>query len=274
MQSLLEKVWADLTLGDGFGEGTDHAERWLERQGLDPSDAHYLSRQGFERLLTYRRLVRGNLREALERCMPGVVARLGATFDEYFARFLRERGPRSHYLRDVTPEFLEFCVPLWATDERVPAYVIELADHEALQVTIGSLQARPKGHVSEELDLETGVEFIDACRIVHYAHAIHELSHDETDPSSPRRESTWLLVYRSPAHEVRTLKLTALAAAILLRLIELKETLRQAIVVACTERGTALGEEVLTGTATLLADLADRGVLLGKPAYRISEIGE
>lgn len=274
MQSLLERVWADLTLGDGFGDALEGAEPWLERQGLDPSDAQYLSRQGFDRLLTYRRLVRGNLREALELCMPRVVARLGGTFDEYFARFLRERGPRTHYLRDVTPEFLEFCVPLWATDERVPAYVIELADHEALQVTIGSLQARPSGHVSEELDLEAGVEFIDACRIVHYEHAVHELSDDAADHTPPPGESTRLLVYRSPEHEVRYLKLTALAATILLRLMELKETLKQAIVVACAECRTPLGEEVLTATATLLADLADRGVLLGKSAYRVSEIGK
>jgi hypothetical protein len=206
--------------------------------------------------------------------MPRVVARLGATFDEYFARFLRARGPRTHYLRDVTAEFLEFCVPLWAVDPRVPAYVIELADHEALQVTIGSLQARPKEHFPEELDLETGVEFIDACRIVHYEHAIHELPDDERDHTHPRRESTWLLVYRSPEHQVRTLKLTVLAAAIVLRLMELKESLKQAIVVACAEHRTPLGDEVLTGTAALLADLADRGVLLGKSAYRVSEISD
>ena len=243
MQSQHERLWADLTLGS-FGDEPEQpdARAWLERQGLDAADTQFLEQQGLERLLVYRRLVRSNLREALERCMPRVVARLGATFDEYFARFLRERGPRTHYLRDVAPEFLEFCVPLWATDARVPAYVIELADHEALELTIASMQARPKGHVPAELSLEAGVEFIDACRIVHYEHAIHELV-DETDPSRPRRESTWLLVYRSPEHEVRTLKLTALAAAILLRLVELKETLKQAVVTACTVTRNALGGE-------------------------------
>ena len=266
MQSRLEKLWADLTLGAGFGDEPDApgAQAWLAQQDLDARDRQFLEQQGLERLLVYRRLVRGNLREALELCMPRVVARLGATFDEYFARFLQERGPRTHYLRDVTPEFLEFCVPLWAIDARVPAYVIELADHEALQMTIASLQARPKGHVPAELSLEAGVEFIDACKIVHYEHAIHELAEDETDRSLPRRESTWLLVYRSPDHGVRTLKLTALAAAILLRLVELKETLKQAIVTACAERRTPLEAELLTGTAALLADLADRGVLLGQ----------
>jgi len=266
MQSRLERVWVDLTLGDGFGDEPEQpaARAWLGRLGLDAADAQFLEEQGLERLLVYRRLVRGNLHEALERSMPRVVARLGATFDEYFARFLRERGPRTHYLRDVTSEFLEFCVPLWATDARVPAYVIELADHEALQMTIASMQARPKGHVPAELSLEAGVEFIDACRIVHYEHAIHELDEDETAANPPGRESTWLLIYRSPDHEVRTLKLTALAAAILLRLVELKETLKQAIVTACAERRIPLDEGLLTGTAALLADLADRGVLLGQ----------
>lgn len=266
MQDLLERVWADLTLGDGFAEANEDAHAWLERQGLAASDVAYLRRQGLGRLLTYRRLVRGNLREALELGLPRVVARLGATFDEYFDRFLRERGPRTHYLRDVTPEFLEFCVPFWATDTRVSPYLIELADHEALALGIASMRARPKHHVPDELDLAAGVQFIDACRIVHYEHAIQELSEDESDHTPPRRESTWLLVYRSPEHQVRYLKLTPLAAAILVRLLDLDETLERAIVVACADQRTPVTEDVLNGTATLLADLADRGVLLGKRA--------
>ena len=69
----------------------------------------------------YRELVRGNLREAIQLSIPRSMARLGALFDEYFDRFLVERAPRTHYLRDVTPELLEFCAPLWAGDARVPA---------------------------------------------------------------------------------------------------------------------------------------------------------
>jgi|SRR6187399_127730 len=273
MQDLLERVWADLTLGDGFAEASNDANAWLDRQGLTDSDAEYLRRQGLGRLLTYRRLVRGNLREALVQSLPRVVARLGPTFDEYFDRFLRERGPRTHYLRDITPEFLEFCVPFWATDTRVSPYLIELADHEALELSIASMRARPTHHVPDELSLDAGVEFIDACRIVQYEHAIQELSEDESDHTPPRRESTRLLVYRSPEHQVRYLKLTPLAAAILARLRDLEETLERAIVVACADQRTRLDEEVLNGTATLLADLADRGVLLGKRAGAPSQAG-
>lgn len=266
MQEALEKALAELTLGRGFA-ADDRAgmRQWLERHGLSPSDTEYLEAQGPARLLTYRRLVRGNLREAIEVTMPRVVARLGPVFDEYFERFLAERGPRTHYLRDVTPEFLEFCVPLWAVDRRVPPYLIELSEHESLEVIIASMQSRPKNHCPDALSLDAGVAFIDACRVVHYEHAIHELSETETCRSAPRRESTWLFVYRDPEHTVRYLKLTPLAATLLERLIHLKETLRQAVVIACEDHHTPLTEEVLSGTAALLADLSERGALLGQP---------
>ncbi len=261
----MRKRWPISTLGSGL-HANDRAaiEAWFQRHGVAEEDAKYLLDTGLERLLTYRRLVRGNLREALSTTMPRVVARLGPVFDEYFDRFLAEQGPRTHYLRDVTPEFLEFCAPLWATDSRVLPYLLELADHEALQIEIGAMAVRPRDHVPEDLELDAGVEFIDACRIVYYEHAIHELSEDESDRTPPRREATWLFVYRNPEHEVRYLKLTPLAAAILARLIELGETLRQAVVNACAERQTALSEAVLRGTAQLLADLSERGALYGR----------
>lgn len=265
MQEPLEKALAELALGPGFSADDDAArEAWLARHGLSAEDADYLRATGLRRLFTYRRLVRDNLREALNATLPRMVARLDSTFDEYFERFLAERAPRTHYLRDVANEFLEFCAPLWVADRRVAPYLLELGDHEALQIEIASLRARPKSHSPAELELDAGVQFIDACRIVFYEHRIHELSDDETDRSKPRREPTWLLVYRSPDHEVRTLELTPLAAGILTRLIELRETLRQAVLNACRERKTPLTPEVLQGTAQLLADLAERGALFGR----------
>jgi len=265
VQEALEKALAELALAQDFSVDDDQALRaWLTRHRVSPVDTEHLIRQGPRRLLTYRRLVRGTLREAIELTLPRVVARLGPVFDEYFARFLAERAPRTHYLRDVTPEFLEFCAPDWACDARVAPYLLELADHEALQLEIAAMQARPKGHVADELELDAGVVFVDACRIVHYFHAIHELSESTEARETPRSESTWLFVYRNPDHEVRTLKLTPLAAAILSRLLELQETLRKAVLNACAEHEVPVTQDVLSGTATLLADLSERGALLGK----------
>ena len=78
----------------------------------------------------------------------------------------------------------------------------------------------------------------------------------------PVAEPTALLVYRSPEHEVRYLETSALGADILERLLA-REALGAAIRGACESSGLALETSVVDGTATLLADLAERGALLG-----------
>ncbi len=220
-----------------------------------------------DRLGVYRDLVRGNLREAMQLSIPRSIARLGPTFDEYFDRFLAERGPRTHYLRDVTPELLEFCAPLWRDDARVPRYVHDLARHEALHIEVSALPAPARGREPSPLALEQGVALSEALRLVRYDHAVHELPEAEDDRSpAPAREVS-LLVYRSPEHEVRYLELTPLARGIVSRLLS-GENLGAALAAAAAAEGISLTENVLSGAAKLLADLAERGVVLGPRAPR------
>jgi len=61
---------------------------------------------------------------------------------------------------------------------------------------------------------------------------------------------------------VRYLALTPLAADIVEGLLAGK-TLREAVLTATERRGLAPSANVLEGTATVLADLAERGALLG-----------
>jgi len=264
VQKALEAALAELTLGERIEPGDVHAvDAWLTKHQVAVDDADYIKERGLDRLLTYRKLVRANLRDAIEVTMPRVTARLGPLFEEYFDRFAVEQGPRTHYLRDVCSEFLAFSAPLWALDQRVMPYLLELADHEVLRIELASMQAGVARDADDELALEKGIQFIEACRIVYYEHALHELSDDEDDRTLPRATPTHLFAYRSPEHEVRYLKLTDLAAQILIRLLALKEPLGAAIRTACEDRGVPLSEEVLTGTAELLADLAERGALVG-----------
>jgi hypothetical protein len=259
MQQALEGVFAELLLGPP--RTRSELKELTDRHGVAEADAAALA-ESFERLLVYRELVRGNLREAMQLSIPRSMARLGALFDEYFDRFLSERAPRTHYLRDVTPELLDFCAPLWQRDSRVPAYLGDLAIHEALHIEVSALPALPRGHVAAPLVLERGVELGAALRLVRYSHAVHELPADEQDRSEPSRRDVALLVYRSPEHDVRYLELTPLAAGIIERLVAgraLGDSVREA---AAAERA-ALTEAVLSGAAALLADLAERGVVWG-----------
>lgn len=255
----VERVLAELTLGPPPSAATLAA--LCREHEVSAADAAALS-ESLPRLAVYRDLVRANLREALRLSIPRSMARLQHVFDEYFDRFLAERAPRTHYLRDVTPELLDFCAPLWETDARVPAYLLELARHEALHVQVSAMPALPRGHVAAGLALEQGVALSSALQLVAYRHAVHELPDDESDRALPEARAVSLLVYRSPEHDVRYLELTPLARGIVERLL-LGDSLGGAIQNAAAAEGALLTETVLSGAAQLLAELAERGVVWG-----------
>ncbi len=269
MPHRLEGLFADLVLGPA--PSPESLRALSHKYAVDADDAAALD-ESFERLAVYRELVRSNLREALQLSIPRCMARLGPLFDEYFDRFLSERGPRTHYLRDVTPELLAFCKPLWVADARVPSYLVELGLHESLHIEVSALPSLPRGHVPAPLLLERGVELCAALRLVCYRHAVHELPADEQDQSLPAEREVSLLVYRSPEHEVRYLELTPLARGIVQRLL-LAATLGDAVQRAAADVGAALSEAVLAGAAQLLADLAERGIVRGPRGPRDGENG-
>jgi hypothetical protein len=261
MQSALEALMAEVVFGPPVAE--NGFEALLARHALSAADGAAL-RADFERLVVYRKLVRGTLHDAVELAVPRTIARLGAVFEEYFERFLSEQGPRTHYLRDVTSELLDFCAPLWPADVRVPAWALDLARHEALRIVVSSAGEPVVAHELGELDLEQGLCFVQAARVARYAFAVHRLPSDEADRTAPERTATALFVYRDPAHDVRYLELSPLAASLLERLLA-GETLKDALLAACAATGTEPGA-ALDGTARLLTDLAARGVLLGATA--------
>lgn len=262
MTPALEAALGELVLGPELDPSDEAAVRsWLARHSVEGPDAQSILEGELERLLVYRTLVRKTLRGALELSIPRSMARLGPLFDESFDRFLRERGPRSRYLRDVTGELLDFCAPLWRADPRVPSYITDLARHEALHIEIASTP-RAGAARAVELDLGASLAFVEASRVMHYQHAVHRLPDDVESREAPEPQPTDLFVYRAPDHEVRYLELTPLAARILERLLG-GQALGECLSAAATELGIPLDDDVLTGTARLLADLSERGALLG-----------
>lgn len=271
MQRALESAFAELILGARLDpDDTAGLDAWLGRHGVAPDDALAIREQEIRGLLVYRKLVQGTLRDAVELGIPRSMARLGPLFDEYFARFLAERGPTTHYLRDVTTELLDFCAPLWANDPRVPAYLLELARLEALRIEIAAAPPRSEPEALAPLELDAGLAFSEAQRLLYCCYRVHELSESLEDRSLPEHSPTQLLVYRSPDHMVRYLELTPLAAAIVSRL-QAGESLKDSLLGATRAAGTELDDATLSGAATLLADLSARHVLLGPCAARAAK---
>lgn len=260
----IEQAYASLTLGAEVDlEDPVASAAWLTSAGVHPEDQRAILQVGAARLGIYRTLVRGNIEGAIELAIPRTIARLGrAAFDRELAAWLAERGPRTHYLRDVTSEFLDFCESRWQRDPELPDYLSDLARHEALSIVIASEQSRVVDDECGELALDAPVRFIEAARLVHYRHAVHRLSEAESSREAPDASPVSLLVYRSPEHDVRYLELTPLAASILDHLL-CGHTLQQALLSGCEVLGVRLTQAVLEGTSKVLADLAERGALLG-----------
>jgi hypothetical protein len=235
---------------------------WLADAGFGGDDLEAMARLEDRRILLYRKLVRRGLRAAIRVEIPRSAARLGPAFDAYVARYFEEELPRSRYLRDVAFEFVAWAAPRWASDEAVPSYLADLARHELIAFEVACDPEPPRAPTGLPLDLERPVAFIAAARLARYQHAVHKLDADESARDAPAREPTAMLVYRDADHEVRYLDLTPLAAAILDRLLG-GAPLRDAVLGGCAELGAAVDAPVLEGTARLLSDLGDRGVMLG-----------
>lgn len=208
-----------------------------------------------ERLGVYRRLVRGSMREAIESILPRTVALLGSRFDDELDRFYRERGPKTHYLRDVPLELVEHLGPRWRDDPTLPSHLADVARLEALELTVAIGDDR-RADARAELRLDAPALFQEAVAQASFDHAVHE----EAEP--PARRPVALLVYRDAEHALRTLELTPAAEAIVRRL-RAGEPLGSAIEAGARDVGLPVDDALLSGTARLLADLGDRGVLLG-----------
>jgi hypothetical protein len=103
--------------------------------------------------------------------------------------------------------------------------------------------------------------FAEPKRLIHLAWAVNEVPRDD-EAAEPAERPVSILVYRDAEHRSRFLELTPLAAAILVRLFA-GDALGEAMVAACTAQAHPLDDAVLGGAARLLADLGERGVLLG-----------
>ncbi len=249
---------ADQALGD-------EPEQWLRAQGVEPPDEQAMAAIGAPRLLVYRSLVRAGLRSVLRAFLPRTVARLGPDgLTSAFDGWLDEAAPRSRYLRDVPAAMVEWARRAWPADPQVPEYLVDLARLEVFEEEIDAAPDEPPVEGTEaQLVLDRPLSFTGALRIADFDHAIHTLPADVDDRTVPAKEPTTLLLYRDGDHEVRTLTLSPLARAVLVRLIDEGQTVSEAVAAGAHEVGEAVDGEVLGRLSTLLADLAERGVLRG-----------
>jgi hypothetical protein len=258
----LHALIADACFGDSEDALAGDAGAYLAKHGVEGEDAEaMLAGGGSRRLGLYRQLVRHNVVNVASTILEHTRARLDAHVPDEFARsvaaFLAAVGPRTPHLRDVPAELLAWAAPRWREDARIPAWLVDHAELELVDFTIGVAPRPPAPPPLADVTADRALVFGDPRVIVHLDWAVHERRGEE-----PEKRAVHLLVYRDAQHAVRYLELTPLASQIL-ELLFAGRPLAAAMVEACAASGQAMDDSVLGGAARLLADLGERGVLLG-----------
>ncbi|MGO8999349.1 MAG: putative DNA-binding domain-containing protein [Polyangiaceae bacterium] len=242
---------------------------FLESHGVDAEDVAAIMAAP-PRLSLYRRLVRNNLTGVTEKILKRTRARVNAlaagSFDASFASFLDQVGPRTHHLRDVPGEFLDWVEPQWRARAGawgdLPAWVADLARHELVEFQVAAAAVSKEPARVTEIAAGRPLVFAEAVRLMQYAFAVHELPLDIDDRSEPSPSPTSLLVYRDGENVVQVLALSPFAAAITRRLLG-GAPLLDAVRDAATDVGASPG---VLDVSRFLADLGERGILLGARA--------
>lgn len=249
--------------------GADEASRedlraFAAAHGIEGDDLDAIEAVGAERFLVYRSLVHNRMRNTIRDFIGRAAARLGTRrLKADFADWMEDVAAHSPYLRDVPAEFVSWAAPRWAADEGIPDYLIDLARHELLEYDILNDHRGGESPTGLELALDKPLRFDGAARLMSYAYAVHKMSQDAEDREHPEQVPARLLVYRDPKNKVRYLELTPLAYAVLVQLLEHHQPVAEGLRAACETLGEPLDDERLGTAATLLSDLAERGVLLG-----------
>jgi hypothetical protein len=219
----------------------------------------------------YRRMVRARFYQVVDHGFERLIGAIGADrFHRLVDRFLAEQPPRSPYLRDVPGEFLRFVENRRDVLGELAPYALDLMRYEWAELDAAYSHEEVRPDEVTELDMERPAVLSPAHRLLDLEYRVHTMGTDGSGaPTAP--DPIALLLYRDRrTHEVETLELTPVAA-MMLAAIEAREggafrPLVQVVRDAAERHGAAVDVAFVDALSALLADLTERGVLLGSRA--------
>ena len=209
-----------------------------------------------DRWLLYRHMVRTRLRAMIANALSRTVAALGEeAWTSWFDRWLDEAPPRTRYIREIVPELLDYCSPRWERDAGVPPWVIELAALEATRWEVGYTD-EPKPEAGE-LAFEKVPVLSPATRVLRFAHPVHEKRDAYVE------QPTQLCVYRRPDDKTVVWAVDAFTAGIVEAFATGDRTITDTVKAVAARLEIPLDEKLVHRIGTVLAELVQRGILLG-----------
>jgi len=239
----------------------------LQRQAVqaclspEPS-AEQLAQLGDARIwLVYRDAIRKRLRAELRLALPRTRATVGdPAFDRAFEKFLASDPPRTRFFHFIPDLFAIGAAQDFAATPALPPHAADLCRYEAALRTVADLpDAVPTG--LSEFAFELRPVLAPALRLLELRHAVHVEPAPEQGYAPGEHH---LCVYRRPEErKAGTLKLNAVGYDLLKRFESGEQTVAESIQHVAAQRSLHVDERFLDGLCTMLADLIERGVILG-----------
>jgi hypothetical protein len=229
-----------------------------------------LARLGGPRWLVYRRMVRARFATVLAEAFEDFRTAVGpGAFADLVDRFLAESPPRSPYLRDIPLEFHGFLQGYSgrpAGHAAWPAFALDLARFEAATAELAHLATPTGSSEVEPLDMHLFAVLSPTARLLDLQHAVHVFDAEHRDV--PLRPVT-LLIYRAASTgEVETLEMNPVASRIVRGIAREEAPLVEVVRIAAGEASVAIDASFVESFSILLADLVERGVVLGSRGSR------
>ncbi|MCP5245052.1 MAG: putative DNA-binding domain-containing protein [Burkholderiales bacterium] len=183
---------------------------------------------------------------------------------DYFARH------RSHtpLFPEMPREFLKYLEHERCFEPEDPAFLLELAHYEWVELALSILDEKPdQQEFSIQGDVLKGIPIVSpAAWLLNYRFPVHKIS-VEFQPQTPDIETTHLIVYRDKCDEIHFIEANPVTARLMQLVIDNEnqngETLLSQIAV---ELSHPQPDTVINGGADILNDFIHRGILLGTRA--------
>jgi hypothetical protein len=262
IQAVFGQIIRDPALRDRVAAEPDAT---LQALGLAQVDRVGMLGAGVERLLAYHEMVHDRVQQTVRTFIGPAAPLLGdARLRHDIDGWIASPGPKSPYLRELPAEFLAWVRPRWDDDAALPPWLGELAAHQVMIRAIRN-DPRPIGHARDsKLELDRPIVCNGTTRVLRYRWAVHRLGRQvaASDAVEHMPEGHAVIGYRDSGGVPRFVDSKPRSAHMLERLLA-GQSLRDALLGACAAMAEQLDDEILSITAVTLADLVDRGVLLG-----------
>jgi hypothetical protein len=209
----------------------------------------------------YTELLYNNIEGFLLACFPVMRQVLGARKWAKLVRvFFATHRSHTPYFRQIPDEFVQFLQNEWTPPEGYPPYLQALAHYEWIELVLSVSNREVDGAFDAGGDLLDGVPVLNPVLAnLRYDWPVHRIA--------PRRKvqpaETHLLVLRDHADQVRFNEINAFTARLLALLESGTRSGRGALETIAAESRHPDPGLILQAGGALLADLRDRGAILG-----------